>query len=311
MERRRTLGDHIDANRVRVVGPRGPDTKNPWTDRLKRIIVDGRPLADHNLEHDKEPNKLINELLGLGYALVGADAEGEIAEVHSVAARKGKATADFVATLKNGRTVRIELCSLVDERELQYVNVLRTMMRRTNERLAATPRILDRLGTHAPIHVRFCATVPTPRMIEPVVQELVGLILEEAEGMPLTRSMRRVGSNYPTLHSLDTRWTHYRSEKTTHVDIQPMVHLLGRPQPKDRFRPMFEQKAARFAAYSDDGSPVWLAMYINSPLTIAYGDVETIAEREVNFDPHPFERVIVGSLTIGVTFERGKPPRRV
>ncbi len=312
MDSRRTLGDHIDATRVRVVGPGGPDRTNPWADRLKSIVVDGRKLGDHDLHDDKEPNKRINELLGIGYALVGADVDGEIAELHSVDPRreKGKATADFIATLNTGRTVRIELCSLVDERELQYVNVLQTMMRRTNERLAATSGVIELLGTHAPIYVRFYGAVPTPKTIEPVAQELVALILSEGSKLPYTRSMRRVGPEYPALHALDTCWTRDRSDELTHVEIHPNVLLLGRPQPKDAFRPMFEQKAAKFAAYSDDGGPVWLAMYIRSPLTIAYGDVEAIAEREVDFDPHPFERVVVGSLTIGVTFERGQPPKR-
>jgi hypothetical protein len=82
---------------------------------------------------------------------------------------------------------------------------------------------------------------------------------------------------------------------------------MGTSRPRDAFPTLFKQKAERYADYSDGGAvPVWLAMYVRTALTYPYGDVEAIGHTE-GVSPQPFERLIIGSKTIGVVFEEGKP----
>jgi hypothetical protein len=85
-----------------------------------------------------------------------------------------------------------------------------------------------------------------------------------------------------------------------------MRHVV-RPNLEAAFEPMFTKKAKKISQYSD-GLPVWLALYGDTGMTFPLGAVESLASRE-GFDPHPFERAIVGCFTAGVVFERGILPR--
>lgn len=153
--------------------------------------------------------------------------------------------------------VRIEICTLVDEREQVYVNVLVDAERRTNAVLAARPNIMDVIGSHGPIYARFYGTLPTPQDISIIAQELSALVIAEAADIPQTRSMRKVGHQYPTLHRLGMHWARPPSEKPVRVAIDPMRHLFGRPQPGESISRMLAKKAAKCSAYADDGVPIW------------------------------------------------------
>jgi len=241
--------------------------------------------------------------MGAAWALVGANVESEIRELHTVAPRNDLPAPDLDAVLVDDRRVRIEICTLVDEREQVYVNVLAAAARRTNAALAACPGIVDVIGSDAPIYVRFYDTLPMPQDISMIAQELTALVIAEGADIPRTSSMRKVGQQYPTLHRVGTHWTRLPSEEPVRVEIDVMQHLFGRPQPGASISRMFAQKAANYSAYADDGVPIWLVMYVQSRLSFAYGDVEAIVSGPP-LDPAPFDRVIVGALTIGTTFER-------
>lgn len=301
--RPRTMADHVETTRVRV-SP-GPDHPSEWHVRLNGLRFDGRRLSEHLLTDEKEPNKRLNEMLGLGHSLVGCGADFEIAEIRSLQPREGRATADFEATLRTAGTVRIELCRLADRSEKQYQDALNEIWRRTNEALRSTPDVLARLGTEDTFFVRFYDDVPTSKDIAPAARELTALILDEGGRIPRTASMRRAGAHYPTLHRLGTNWTRLPDGENVGLRIDPLLHVVGRPNPKAAFRPMLAKKAEKFTSYSDDGIPVWLAFYVDSQIGVAtaYATVEEI-ERDGGVDPSPFERVLVGCLTKGVTFKR-------
>lgn len=80
----------------------------------------------------------------------------------------------------------------------------------------------------------------------------------------------------------------------------------------ERFNVLRSQKALKIAKYSDNGAyPVWLVVGGHSlrQKFIALTLVEHLTKRD-DIDPAPFERVLVGCYTAGVTFMRGgEPPR--
>ena len=83
--------------------------------------------------------------------------------------------------------------------------------------------------------------------------------------------------------------------------LRPLLHLLGEARPRALFPKLFAQKAAKYNEYSGAGAiPVWLAMYVLSPMTPPHGDVEALLAAAP--DPRPFDRLIIGSKTIGGSF---------
>lgn len=151
MSDRRTMGEHIEATRLRVHGPMGEEPISGWDQRIGAMIFDGRPLAEHQLLAEKEPSKRINEMLGAAYALVGSGADAEIAELRSLPTRQGIATPDFAAQLFNGREVRVEVCALTNEAEQEYLNAvlhpfLRALAHRARHRagIGGSDRSADR-----------------------------------------------------------------------------------------------------------------------------------------------------------------------
>jgi len=136
-----TVCEHIDAMRVRVHGPRGEESMAVWYRSLCALVVDGRPLGDHHLPQHKEGMKRINEMMGIAGALIGANVDGEIRALRTLAPRPGVATPDFEADLIDGRTVRLETCALVDETQQRYINATGTIMQRVNAEIATTPLV--------------------------------------------------------------------------------------------------------------------------------------------------------------------------
>lgn len=67
-----TVYEHIEATHVRVYGPNGEEPMSLWDRRVCGLMVDGRPLGDHQLPQHKEGTKRINEMMGIADALVGA-----------------------------------------------------------------------------------------------------------------------------------------------------------------------------------------------------------------------------------------------
>ena len=119
--------------------------------RIGKIVFDGRPLAEHLVSSEKELVKLINEMLGAAYALVGADIDAEVRELRSLPPRQGCNTADFEASLIDGSFVRIETCGLTNEIEQSYLSALSAIGRRADAKLKKHPEVMEK----SPYFVRF------------------------------------------------------------------------------------------------------------------------------------------------------------
>ncbi len=294
------MGAHIERTRVRVHGPEGPEPISSWDTRIGRIVFDGRPLAEHVLSAEKEPVKRINEMLGAAYALVGAHVDREVRDLRSLPTRQGRNTADFEATLVGGSIVRIETCGLTNELEQLYINALSAIGHRAGIELAKHPDVMEK----SPYFVRFYKRVLGPRDIKAVSEELAALLIREGPCASKTTSMSRVGPQYPLLHELEANWTRLDDRhRRTGVILDPLLHLLGSTRPRDAFPILFAEKAGKYDEYSDGGTvPVWLAMYVRASLTIPYGDVEALIDQSPA--PTPFDRLIIGTKTIGKAFQR-------
>jgi len=66
-------------------------------------------------------------------------------------------------------------------------------------------------------------------------------------------------------------------------------------------------KAKKVAQYSD-GLPTWLVTYVDTRTFFPLCTIDDLAKRQ-NFDPRPFDRVLAGCFTAGVSFEPDKSPR--
>jgi hypothetical protein len=292
-----TVYEHIDATRVRVHGPRGEEPMAVWDRRICALMVDGRPLGDHHLPRHKEGTKRINEMMGIVGALVGANVDGDICELRSLAPRPGLATPDFEADLMDGRAVRLETCALVDETQQRYVNAAGAIMQRVNSVIAAAPPV----WAASPYYVRCYARRLAPTDIGPVSRELVAFLTKNGPALPVTASMTKIGAPYGALERLGTHVCRLEREGETGLMLEPLLHLLGDVRPREPFPRLFAQKAAKYDEYSDAGAiPVWLAMYVLSPMTLPHGDVATLLAAAP--DPRPFDRLIIGSKTIGGAF---------
>jgi hypothetical protein len=131
----KTLADYIDET-VKVTGARS--ASSPRKERMKSIVIDGRPLGSYELEmeYDKEGTKLFIECQWAAVSLVGCDVDLELKEMRSLKTRRGKATPDFEATTQKGDLVRIELCRLLDEDEMKRQDVLDKIFPDVQKRLS-------------------------------------------------------------------------------------------------------------------------------------------------------------------------------
>jgi hypothetical protein len=303
MQASTTVYEHIEATRVRVHGPSGEEPMSLWDRRICALIVDGQPLGNHQLPQDKEDRKRVNEMMGIAGALVGADVDREIGGLRSFPPRHGVATPDFEADLRNGRTVRLETCALVDETQQRYVNAAGAIMQRVNDAIATTPTV----WSASPYFVRCYGRPLEPTDIRPVSRELTDFLTKSGATLSVTTSMTKIGAPYTVLEGLDTHVCRLKEKGKTGVVFQPLMHLLGDARPRDIFPTLFTQKAAKYGEYSDDGAiAVWLAMYVLSPMTLPYGDVEALIATAP--DPRPFDRLIIGSKTIGRAFDPSTRP---
>jgi hypothetical protein len=292
-----TVYEHIDATRVRVHGPRGEEPMAVWDRRICALVVDGRPLGHHQLPQHKEGTKRINETMGIGGALVGANVDGEIRALRSLAPRAGIATADFEADLIDRRTVRLETCALVDETQQRYVNAAGAIMQRVNAAIATAPPV----WAASPYYARCYGRRLAPTDIGPVSRELAAFLTKNGPTLPVTASLTKIGAPYGALDRLGTHVCRLDREGETGLMLQPLLHLLGDARPRELFPKLFAQKAAKYDEYSDAGAiPVWIAMYVLSPMTLPHGDVEALLAAAP--DPRPFDRLIIGSKTIGGAF---------
>jgi hypothetical protein len=268
-------------------------------------MVDGRPLGDHQLPQHKEGTKRINEMMGIAGALVGANVDHEIRALRSLAPRHGIATPDFEADLINGCTVRLETCALVDKMQRRYVNAAGAIMQRVNAAIATVPAV----WTASPYFVRSYARPLEPTDIGPVSRELADFLTKNGPTLTTTTSMTKISTPYTVLEQLDTHVCRLKKQDTRGLVFRPLMHLLSNARPRDLFPTLFAQKAAKYDEYSDGrAAPVWLAMYILSPMTLPYGDVETLIATVP--DPRPFDRLIIGSKTIGQAFDAPAAPHR-
>jgi hypothetical protein len=276
-----------------------------WDRCICALVFDGQPLGNHQLPHDKEGNKRINEMIGIAGALVGATVDREIRCLRSLPARHGVATTDFEADLRDGRTLRLETCALVDVTQQRYVNATRAIMQRVNAAIGTIPAAFS-AGKY---FVRCYGRPLEATDIGPVSIELTEFLIKSGPTLPLTRSMTKIGAPYTILERLNTHVCRLNDGGKTGVVLEPLMHLLGNTRPRDVFPTLFAQKAAKYNEYSDGGAvAVWLAMYVHSPMTLAYGDVEMLIATTP--DPRPFDRLIIGSKTVGRAFDAAAPPGR-
>lgn len=304
--KKRTLGDHIEATRLRANG--AASSMDGRYERLSGLVFDGRPLRDHELSADKEPAKRIEEMHAVGYALVGCEVDLELASLRSLRTRKGRATADFEATTRDGNEVRIELGRLVDPAEKMYLNALGEIVRRCRDVLAVISE-LDQVTGGGTIFVRFFGGVPTSKDIPFAAAELAQVILHDVPSKGISPTLWPVAGEYTTLHRLGAHWAHDNREGPTSITVDPSRQVGDKEATRAQFFRLVRHKAEKIADYSE-GKPVWLVTYVDSRLFYPLGIVESLAE-ETTLNPRPFDRVMVGCFTAGVVFSAGCAPRYV
>jgi hypothetical protein len=293
------MGDHIDDTRVLVNGRRETSAVH---ERLKAIVFDSMPLGAHVLTNDREPNKRQNEMLALGHVLVGTGVDIEVSEVRSLTATSAHATADFEASMLAGKTVRIELCRIANVQEKRCIDAVEDISRRAVALLNAASDVPRLFGGSDPFYVRINGRVPMPRDVVAAADELAHLILSEGPSIRTSRSMRRVTARYPVLHDLEAHWTRIDGD-ALYLEIEPPRHLLAPFDGRIEFAEIMVKKARKIHAYSGGGGfPVWLATYVDTAFKYPYGIVEEFRSG-LPLEPAPFNRLLIGCLTNGVTFD--------
>ena len=291
------MGDHIIENRVRVHGPHGLEPMSSWDARIGKVIFDEVPLAEHVLYAEKEPTKRINVMLGVAYALMGAGVDDEICKIRQLTTRNALSTADFKATLVSDDVVRIETCSLTNEVERKFLSALGAIVRIVGGKLANYPAVI----AHSPYVVRFYNRVLGPEDVQNVSRELNALLVEQGPHVLQSTSMKKIVPEYLVLHGLEAHWICLAGDDRTGVILDPLTHLLGKTRPRDLFPELFVKKAEKNLEYSDRGTvSVWLVMYVLSSLQMPYGDIDALIAQ--NPSRAPFDRLILGSKTIGAAF---------
>ena len=296
--RTRTIGDHIDAARDRVDSSRAFSIVH---ERLKNLIFDGKRLADFELSDDREQSKRQNEMLALGHVLVGTNVDLDISSIVSLNTKELRSTPDFEAQLISDKRVRIEVVRIADRNEKQYLDALTDILRRTNEALNATDGIVDLIGPTGPFYFGIYARAPLKKEVIDISFELSKLVLVDGPSLSRSLSMRRVGEEYPILHSLETHWTREPSDANVTLKTSAFGHLIHRGNPLEAMAKKFAEKSAKFDDYSYGRVPVWLAFYVDTPMSYPLGTVTGIANSK-DLDPAPFERLLIGCLTHGTVY---------
>ncbi len=293
-----TLRDHF----ARM--PNGPDDR---LERLCSIVVDGCPLGDYptDEERDNEQERRFEELQWAAIALVGCDADLEISELRTLPPGGGRPTADFEATMRRGRVVRLELTSIVFELEKQQCEYF--------ARIAGGARKLLILEDEYRYKGRFIYRAYHPAGMTigqseatSGAKELAAFIISNSRLAGVSNDLLPADDpeSYPTLYQLGVHVVHVSSEGKTQVMWEPLIEPLDTDGALEVFDGMCRKKGAKIAGYSDDGVfPVWLVFTTESlkQTYLALATVQRLANVDT-VDPRPFVRILVGCYTAGVTF---------
>lgn len=294
-----TLQDHF----ARVLGV---DADGRFA-RLCSISVDGVPLGNQRADvaRNREEEKRFVELQWAAIALVGCDADLEVRELRSLAARHDVATPDFEAALRDGRTVRLELSCIVfgsENQQNKYFDAIARIAQQTLEKMPAYAnagtyhyRVYDPNGTKIGKDEAKVGAV-----------ELAAFIQSDGRFKKVSSSMYLAQADrYPILSRLGVHVCH---DEPAGTPIGVMWDPMSEPADIQGALGVFERirsdKGAKVAEYSDNGAvPVWLVLAAQS-LKQEFLALSVVNHLEhVNtIDPAPFERVLVGCYTAGVTF---------
>ena len=205
----------------------------------------------------------------------------------------------------DGQTIRIELARLTDGEEKRYLNAFGEIARRAAYLLSRDAN-LEAVTGGGHVYLRFYGSVPTPYDIGEASKELARYVMAEVNSNPVSITLWPVAARYPTLNRLGAHVAHLDHDGPTTLVPDASPSRANMKNALASFVPMTGQKKAKVADYAD-GKPIWLAMYCDTKLFYPLGVVQALAEVD-DFDPRPFDRVLVGCFTAGVTFI--EPDRR-
>jgi len=265
------------------------------------LVFDGTPLGEHRSETDKERAKRVYEKESLAYALVGCKVDLEIAEIRSLEPDNQRPTADFEATLRDSKVVRIELARLIDPAEKVYFNVLSAIVQRARDILSSTEDA-DGIRRGGRFVVQFRNQKPQPRDIPEAGAELADFVLRYLPSKEPSATLWPADGRWSTMNRLGGCVAHLDEDGPTFLSADAMRIEANTPGTLARFEVMSEQKKRNFASYSE-GKPVWLVFYSDTRLFFPLALVDRLSGVET-FDPQPFERVMLGCFTAGVVFDR-------
>jgi hypothetical protein len=292
----KTLADYFEATKVDVSS--APDYAAGRRLRLKSLIVDGRPLGDYELDavSGKESAKRFTELQWLAISLIGCDTDREVRAVTSLAPRSVP-TADFEATTASGSLVR------VDEREKRLLNAVTGIHSEVQARL-------DR-GIPGVTGGEFSARLypgadPTWGDVASAAAEFASFMQDIVRRRDPSVTLWPADSEYSTLKKLGACLAYLSADKPPRFFLRPALVTSNHQATLQIFERLVTKKKAKFADYSE-GYPVWLSIAVESVITPfqALGFVQFLQGLD-SFDPAPFERVLVGCFTAGVTFTKSR-----
>jgi hypothetical protein len=296
--RQETLADHFARSRGSLPGRYG---------RLCNILVDGRRLGDCpiGVVRSREEEKRFEEMQWAAIALVGCDADLEVLELRSIAARHDRATADFDATLRAGGYVRLELARIVFAIERAQNEYFASIAGRTQEVLETDSSSAD-LGMFVYRVYDPARTTIGRQDVSVAVPELATFIRRGPRLRHPSRTLHRVmdAKRYPTLVRLRVHVCHEAASEPTRVMWDPLLDPIDSDAAIDVFNRIRLQKAIKVPEYSENGTfPVWLVFGAQSirQKFIALSTVQALSRVDA-VDPRPFARILVGCYTAGVTF---------
>lgn len=298
-----TLREYYEATRVRTFG--APDSTDPLWERRLSLVIDGRPLGDYatGTPLNKESAKRLDEMQALAYALVGCNADLKLEEAHFLMPVAGRATADFEATTSKGSNIFIELARLVDPNEKRYLDTIDRITGGANELLNKSQ------GAAGRFFLRFYhPTPPMPADVRNASKELAAFVESDIAQREPSTTLWPADACYPTLHRLGAHVARESKDNSAWIMVEPSRMLGDSDATAATFPRIVEQKKRKVPDYSK-GEPVWLTLYVDTRLFYPLSIIEGL-RTESTFDPRPFDRVLVGCFTAGVSFlEPNKAPQ--
>jgi len=301
MKRIKTLANYIDESGVKVTGAQS--ASNARSERMKAIVIDDRPLGSYeiDMEYDKEGSKRFSEYQWVAISLVGCDADLELKEIRSLKPRHGKATPDFEATTRKGDVVRIELCRLIDEDEMKlwgaFGKIFPDVQKCVDEASGngLNGEFLVRIYREGDIQGSDVASA---------TEQLARFIKTDQRLQAVSDILHAAGPEYPTLHRLEVRVAHRDAKGRARVVFDPDVLQSDTKKGMELLLENFDCKKVKYVDYSD-GYPVWLVFIAQSysQRFISLSLVNSLRDNDT-FDSRPFDRVLLGCYTAGVTFEK-------